>query len=89
MLMHRNEFSTLTWHVPPELQGQTAEVAYAACDGLAIRRVIDRSYTPGDERRTTYEACSFMDLHGDPEWEPWNEEPDIPPHHWKYLHITE
>ena len=89
MFMHRNEFDCLRWHIPPENQGQIVEVAYAACDGMAFRRVTDRSYTPGDERRTSYEGCMFDDLPEDFEWGPWNEEPEVPEHLWEDLSIAQ
>ena len=50
---------TPTFHVSPRNQGQIVEVAYAACYGDVVRRIIDQSIGTGRPGRVEY-AVSKM-----------------------------
>jgi transcriptional regulator with XRE-family HTH domain len=57
----------LSWHVPPECQGQTVERSYAVEGDYLYRRVYDRS-----DRTERYEVREIGPAE---EPEPWNREP--------------
>lgn len=64
----------VTFHVPPQNQGQIVEVAYGSdCAGLVFRRTVDRS-----DGSTSYAVADSADCGCDSGcscFEPWNSEP--------------
>lgn len=71
----------MTFHTPPENQGQMVEVSYASDGEYAYRRVYDCS-----DRSESIERVAWGDWWADvPEgtnidWEPWNKAPTWPGH---------
>lgn len=68
----------LTWHVPPERQGQIVEVAFALDGEDIYRRVTDTAYPHGHPGRVHYARAAWpADIE---RIEPWTEDP--PPLDW-------
>lgn len=75
-----------TYHVAPEDQGQTIEVAYAAIEDGYLRRTTDQSYAVGEPERESYAYCSHDDA-GDIDWSPWSEAPEIAEEVWERVSV--